>query len=128
MEVTDEGVGTGSELVVEGKLPSGGGRLGPKSSSSSELEEEELLSAASVGGGKAGPMTLRRLLASSLSLGREGPAAYLRFSGSILGVDGVSDWVECRGFVGQCGIARPACSLVPRKCKVNGWFCWRNGC
>lgn len=44
--------------------PSGGGRLGPKSSSSeSESESELSLSLLEVGGGSDGPMTLRRLSA-----------------------------------------------------------------
>lgn len=75
-------------LGTDGTVPSGGGRLGPKSSSESSSEEllsEELASAVVDGGGGAGPITLRRLLeSSSLVEGREGPAAYLRFSGSML--------------------------------------------
>lgn len=44
--------------------PSGGGRLGPKSSSSeSESESELSLLLLEVGGGSDGPMTLRRLSA-----------------------------------------------------------------
>jgi hypothetical protein len=74
--------GVGCKGYVE---PAGGGRLGPKSSSSEELESElelsSLLLMGSVGGGREGPITLRRLSESGLAVEGwgEGPAVTLCF-------------------------------------------------